>query len=87
MRALAPWRTLFFAIKQKRVSLLFSAKKKLVDVRKEAGLEIDEETAKFMFMSRHQNAGKLVINPSNTWQSSDIWERQIRIAFMIAQSV
>jgi hypothetical protein len=52
-----------------------------IDARKEVGLEVNTEKTKYMFLSRHQNAGqnhdiKIGNDLLKMWHSLDIWERR-----------
>jgi hypothetical protein len=51
----------------------------LIDVSKEAGLEVNTEKTKYMLLSHHQNTGqnrdiKVANRCLKMWHSSDIWE-------------
>jgi hypothetical protein len=51
----------------------------VLEIGKEAGLEVNSEKAKYMFMFRLKNAGqsrniKIADETSETWPSSNIWE-------------
>jgi hypothetical protein len=48
--------------------------KTVIDSCTEVGLEVNTEKTKYMFLSRHQNAGKNHV--LKMWHSSDIWERR-----------
>jgi hypothetical protein len=60
-----------------------------LEASREVGWEVNTEKTEYMFVSHHQNAGRIIfywllINSLKMWQSLNIWEQQlqIKIAFM-----